>query len=81
MLELILVGIGTGNPDHLTFQGAAALNAVDLILRQQQPKLANVRCQLLCSNHPDVIGLPVIDCHVFQSSLSGDRRESRDHWH
>ncbi len=32
MIELSLVGIGTGNPDHLTRQGVNALNAADLIL-------------------------------------------------
>jgi precorrin-6A synthase len=32
VIELSLVGIGTGNPDHLTRQGAAALNTADLIL-------------------------------------------------
>lgn len=30
--EIILVGIGTGNPDHLTLQAGAALNGADLIL-------------------------------------------------
>lgn len=32
MIELVLVGIGTGNPDHLTLQAIKALNAADLIL-------------------------------------------------
>jgi len=32
VIELSLVGIGTGNPEHLTRQGAATLNAADLIL-------------------------------------------------
>ena len=32
MIELALVGIGTGNPDHLTRQGCDALDAADLIL-------------------------------------------------
>ena len=32
MIVLSLVGIGTGNPDHLTRQGVAALNAADVIL-------------------------------------------------
>lgn len=32
MFELTLVGIGTGNPDHLTRRAIAALNASDLIL-------------------------------------------------
>ncbi|MGQ0610625.1 MAG: precorrin-6A synthase (deacetylating) [Paracoccaceae bacterium] len=31
-LRIVLVGIGTGNPDHLTAQAAAALNGADLIL-------------------------------------------------
>ena len=32
MSELILVGIGTGNPDHLTREAVKALNRADLIL-------------------------------------------------
>lgn len=32
MIELHLIGIGTGNPDHLTAQAAAAMNRADLIL-------------------------------------------------
>ena len=32
MIDLDLIGIGTGNPDHLTRQAEAAMNAADLIL-------------------------------------------------
>lgn len=32
MIELLLVGIGTGNPEHLTLQAIRALNTADLIL-------------------------------------------------
>lgn len=32
MFDLTLVGIGTGNPDHLTRQAIRALNAADIIL-------------------------------------------------
>lgn len=32
MIELHLIGIGTGNPDHLTAQAVAAMNNADLIL-------------------------------------------------
>ncbi len=32
MYELSLIGIGTGNPDHVTFQGAKAIREADLIL-------------------------------------------------
>lgn len=31
-MELILIGIGTGNPEHLTLQAIRALNSADLIL-------------------------------------------------
>lgn len=52
MIELSLVGIGTGNPDHLTRQGMAALNAADLILipRKGEGKadLADLR-QSICA--------------------------------
>ena len=50
MRELTLIGIGTGNPDHLTYQGAAAINAADLILipRKGSDKadLADLRWQI-----------------------------------
>lgn len=32
MIDLHLIGIGTGNPDHLTAQAVAAMNNADLIL-------------------------------------------------
>lgn len=32
MFDLTLIGIGTGNPDHLTYQGARAIRTADLIL-------------------------------------------------
>ncbi|HWU03701.1 MAG TPA: precorrin-6A synthase (deacetylating) [Novosphingobium sp.] len=32
MIELNLIGIGTGNPDHLTGEAVRAMNAADLIL-------------------------------------------------
>jgi precorrin-6A synthase len=32
MIELALIGIGTGNPDHLTAQAVAEMNRADLIL-------------------------------------------------
>ena len=31
-MKLTLIGIGTGNPDHLTLEAVRAINAQDLIL-------------------------------------------------
>ena len=32
MIELTLIGIGTGNPDHLTIEATRAIAAADLLL-------------------------------------------------
>jgi precorrin-6A synthase len=51
MTTLSLIGIGTGNPDHLTAQAARALNDADLILLpmkgEDKSDLADVRRQIL----------------------------------
>jgi precorrin-6A synthase len=51
MTTLFLIGIGTGNPDHVTGQAIRALNAADLILipRKGEAKsdLADLRRQIL----------------------------------
>lgn len=51
MITLSLIGIGTGNPDHVTGQAIRALNAADLILiptkGAAKSDLADVRRQIL----------------------------------
>lgn len=85
MIELILVGIGTGNPQHLTLQGVAALNAVDLILIPEKgagkEDLAGLRrsvCAGVVTN-PLVrfagFDLPVRDAAIADYALRVDR------WH
>ena len=32
MLEIVVIGIGTGNPEHMTVEAIGALNAADLVL-------------------------------------------------
>ncbi|MEH3100890.1 precorrin-6A synthase (deacetylating) [Sphingomonas adhaesiva] len=44
MIDLHLIGIGTGNPDHLTRQAGAAMNAADLILL---PRKGTARSDLI----------------------------------
>ncbi|WP_068119290.1 precorrin-6A synthase (deacetylating) [Tropicimonas marinistellae] len=50
MRELALIGIGTGNPDHLTSQGVAAIRGADLILiprkGEEKSELADLRYQI-----------------------------------
>ncbi|MFU8882873.1 MAG: precorrin-6A synthase (deacetylating) [Rhodobacterales bacterium] len=51
MITLTLIGIGTGNPDHVTIQAAKAMNAADLILiplkGEDKADLAGLR-QTIC---------------------------------
>ena len=85
MIELSLIGIGTGNPQHLTLQAIAALNACDLILIPNKgagkDDLAGLRreiCdQVLQSPGPKIVefALPVRD------PATKDYRQRVDDWH
>jgi precorrin-6A synthase len=61
-MQLFLIGIGTGNPDHVTLQGAAAMAGADLVLvpRKGPAKedLAEVRHLILSRHAPKV---PVVE--------------------
>ena len=85
MLELLLVGIGTGNPEHLTLQAIRALNAADLILvpRKGPDKadLADLR-RTLCA---EVVTNPAARIVEFDMPVR-DRADPNyfsgvDHWH
>lgn len=58
-IELFLIGIGTGNPEHLTLQAIRALNSADLILiprkGAKKADLAELRHAILA----DVLTTPV----------------------
>ncbi len=61
MIDLTLIGIGTGNPDHVTFQGAQAIRAADLILiprkGENKADLAGLREEIIAqvSDTPPLI--------------------------
>lgn len=85
MISLSLIGIGTGNPDHVTLQGVKALNAADLILiplkGAEKDDLAGLRreiCAGLLSNPDTAIAefqLPVRDAD------NPSYRDGVDDWH
>lgn len=85
MIELLLVGIGAGNPDHLTLQAIKALNSVDLVMipRKGETKadLAELRrtiCKDVLTNPAARIAdfdLPVRDAE------NPDYRAGVDAWH
>lgn len=71
MIELSLIGIGTGNPDHVTREGIRAMNAADLILiplkGEEKSDLAGLRQEICrsCVTNPatriEGFDLPVRD--------------------
>lgn len=84
-LHLTLIGIGTGNPEHLTLQAIRAMNEQDLILIPQKgdakDDLAQLRrdiCARMITNQETRIAefpLPVRDETI------PDYRDRVDHWH
>ena len=52
-MELTLVGIGTGNPDHLTLQAIEAIRAADILLipekGEDRRELADLRRRIAAS--------------------------------
>lgn len=83
MTTLWLIGIGTGNPDHVTGQAIKALNAADLILipRKGTAKsdLAEVR-QLILSRVLSA-PVPVADYDVPQRADQDDYLGAVNDWH
>lgn len=85
MIELLLVGIGTGNPDHLTLQAIRALNSADLVMipRKGETKadLAELR-RAICS---EVVTNPATRIADFDLPVRDERttdyRQRVDDWH
>ena len=83
MITLSLIGIGTGNPDHVTGQAIKALNAADLILipRKGEAKsdLADLRRQILSQVLSAPV--PVAEYDVPQRADQDDYLGAVNDWH
>lgn len=83
MTTLLLIGIGTGNPDHVTGQAIRALNGADLILipRKGEAKsdLADLRRQIL--SQVLTAPVPVADYDVPQRADQDDYLGAVNDWH
>ncbi len=83
MIMLSVIGIGTGNPDHLTRQAVRALNAADLILlpRKGDAKsdLADLRREIVAA----VVTAPVkvVEYDVPKRADQADYLGAVDDWH
>lgn len=84
MLQLDLIGIGTGHPEHITLQAIRCLNQANLVLLpnkgQEKSRLLQVRKALL----DQVLQSPeprVVEFNMPVRNQSQDYRESVDDWH
>ncbi|MEO6299187.1 MAG: precorrin-6A synthase (deacetylating) [Paracoccaceae bacterium] len=85
MIELFLIGIGTGNPDHLTLQAIKALNVVDLVLipRKGPDKsdLAELR-RTICAEVLTNPATRIVDFDLpVRDTENQDYRSGVDSWH
>ncbi|TBW50357.1 precorrin-6A synthase (deacetylating) [Marinobacter halodurans] len=85
MIHLSLIGIGTGNPDHVTLAAVRALNEADLILlpRKGDAKsdlvdLRRLLCETLLS---DDSGARVVEFDLPRRSADGDYLGAVGDWH
>ena len=84
MVELSLVGIGTGNPEHLTLQAAKAIAEADVILipykGAEKSELVDVRVQI-CK---EIIGdrkAKIVQFDLPKRDLSYPYQDGVERWH
>ncbi|MBD3897581.1 precorrin-6A synthase (deacetylating) [Halomonas sp. ML-15] len=85
MIHLSLIGIGTGNPEHVTLAAVRALNAADLILlpRKGEDKsdLVDLR-RLLCRNLLEASSCTrVVEFDLPRRDARADYLDAVDDWH
>jgi precorrin-6A synthase len=84
MRKLLVIGIGTGNPEHMTVQAINALNRADVVLipRKGEAKddLADVRRQI-CARFITNASTRLIEFDLPVRDQSGEYRRGVDDWH
>ncbi|PTV97213.1 precorrin-6A synthase (deacetylating) [Rhodobacter aestuarii] len=85
MIELTLIGIGTGNPAHVTLQAIGAMNAADLILiplkGADKSDLAGLR-RAICATHITNPATKVVEFDLpVRDAANPSYRKGVDDWH
>src|SRR5690606_20967689 len=81
---IVVIGIGTGNPEHMTVEGIAALNAADLVLipRKGAAKadLADLR-RAICERFLENPATRIVEFDMPVRDAAGGYRAGVDAWH
>ncbi|PLX37788.1 MAG: precorrin-6A synthase (deacetylating) [Hyphomicrobiales bacterium] len=84
MKELVLIGIGTGNPEHLTLQAIRAMRACDLVLvprkGEEKAELAELRDELCATHGAETTRIVHFDMPVRDPAIQPYRARV-DAWH
>ncbi|HET9067583.1 MAG TPA: precorrin-6A synthase (deacetylating) [Amaricoccus sp.] len=84
MMHLVLIGIGTGNPEHMTVQGIRALNAADLVLvprkGAEKDDLAGLRREI-CARYLENAATRVVEFDLPVRDGAGPYRAGVEDWH
>ncbi|MBB5224022.1 precorrin-6A synthase [Amaricoccus macauensis] len=84
MLGIVVIGIGTGNPDHMTVEAIGALNAADLVLipRKGAAKgdLADLR-RAICERFLENPATRIVEFDMPVRDTSGGYRAGVEVWH
>jgi len=84
MREILVIGIGTGNPEHLTIEAVRELNRANLVLvpRKGAAKadLAELR-RAICERYLDNPATRIVEFDMPVRAAGGGYREGVDAWH
>lgn len=84
MLEIVVIGIGAGNPEHMTVEAIGALNEADRVLlpRKGEAKadLADLRREI-CRRFLTNPAARVVEYDMPARDSSGDYRAGVEDWH
>lgn len=83
MIHLDLIGIGTGNPDHLTRAAETAMRSADLILlprKEDKAELIDLRRDI-CAQVLAGTSVRVVEFDLPVRAAEGAYLETVEHWH
>ena len=84
MREIFVIGIGTGNPEHVTIEAVRALNAADLVLIPRKgagkADLAELRREI-CWRYLENPSTRIVAFDMPVRDAGGGYREGVDAWH
>jgi precorrin-6A synthase len=84
MRKIFVIGIGVGDPDHLTMQAIKALNRVDVFFIPDKgagkAALRDLR-EEICERFVDKPGYRIVGVDVPQRTTAGDYHTGVDEWH